>query len=176
MKVSQGRERNALGRFRPEMTVAQRLDKLSIPEPNSGCLLWMGRTDHDGYGRMDVVDSAGKRSLSAHRVAFELEFGEITNGLFVLHRCDTPLCINPDHLFLGTQKENCQDTARKGRGTKSKSGMPFGVKRHRLRFTAHVKVDGRMIHLGTFASAEEASAAAVAAKLAALSPMPGAEE
>lgn len=158
-------ERSDLGRFKSEITVAERLGRLSIPEPNSGCFIWIGGTDRYGYGRMTLTTHGRKHYDAAHRVAFTLAFGEIREGLFVLHRCDNPLCINPDHLFLGTQRDNCRDTARKGRGVKSKSGLPFGVKRHRSKFEAHIKRDGKMISLGLFHTAEEASAVATKEKL-----------
>ena len=77
----------------------------------SGCLIWMKGTAHPGYGRV-VVN--GEAEL-AHRVAWRKTYGEIPKGLFVLHRCDTPPCINPKHLFLGTAKDNAQDMLKKGR-------------------------------------------------------------
>lgn len=64
-----------------------------------------------GYGAVSVN---GKRML-AHRAAWEKINGPIQDGLFVLHRCDTPACINPKHLFLGTAKDNAQDMLKKGR-------------------------------------------------------------
>lgn len=69
-----------------------------------------------------------KRNFLAHRVAYELANGEIPKGLFVLHRCDNPVCCNPKHLFLGTQSDNAKDMWRKNRGNpygaKPKSGAP----------------------------------------------------
>lgn len=56
--------------------------------------------------------------LLTHRVSWEMAFGPIPDGLFVLHRCDTPLCVRPDHLFLGTQADNARDMWAKGRGSK----------------------------------------------------------
>ena len=78
-----------------------------VVDPETGCWLWIRRTKDNGYGW------CGKRT-SAHRRAWELYRGPIPPGLFVLHRCDTPLCVNPDHLFLGTNSDNINDAVQKG--------------------------------------------------------------
>jgi len=77
----------------------------------NGCWLWKGATDKDGYG---LVKRDG-RMLRAHRVMYELERGPIPGGKLVMHSCDTPGCVRPDHLLLGTPKENTQDMIAKGR-------------------------------------------------------------
>jgi hypothetical protein len=92
--------------------LAERLEKYSIPEPNSGCLLWFGGQAL-GYG---LLKKEGTRKMvKAHRVAWELDNGPVPEGLFVLHRCDTRCCINTDHLFLGTLSDNMRDCVAKGR-------------------------------------------------------------
>lgn len=75
------------------------------------CWVWTAACDRYGYGQFAV---AGRR-LGAHRVSYVLHFGEIPAGLWVLHRCDNPRCVNPGHLFLGTAKDNTRDAMQKGR-------------------------------------------------------------
>lgn len=77
------------------------------------CWEWMGYRDPKGYGRFKP-SKASSESL-AHRFAWTQENGAIPEGLFVLHRCDNPACVKPDHLFLGTRGDNNNDMARKGR-------------------------------------------------------------
>ena len=73
-----------------------------------GCWLWIGDTNEHGYGRVWISDSPRKFTY-AHRLAFELTVGPIPDGKSVLHSCDTPPCVRPDHLRLGTQQENNAD-------------------------------------------------------------------
>ena len=81
------------------------------PEPNSGCWLWTGAADTRGYGKIGIHG----RTRAAHRVAYEWLVGTVPDGLFLLHRCDTPACVNPDHLRPGTQADNIHDMHAKGR-------------------------------------------------------------
>lgn len=87
-------------------------EQWSIPEPNTGCWLWLRYVDEYGYGRMRVPR---RPSAKAHRVSFELHTGISADRMNVLHRCDTPICVNPAHLFLGTTEDNMKDMAKKGR-------------------------------------------------------------
>lgn len=85
--------------------------KISSEADENGCVLWLGARNNKGYG---TFWRNGKREL-AHRLAWELERGPIPDGLNVLHRCDRPLCVRVQHLFLGTQKDNIADCIAKGR-------------------------------------------------------------
>lgn len=85
-----------------------------IPEPNSGCWLWLAAVDKDGYGRFTVADGGNGTSQPAHRVSYRLYVGKIGRRS-VLHRCDTPPCVNPQHLFRGTTQDNRQDCVDKNR-------------------------------------------------------------
>ena len=82
-------------------------------EKSSGCWLWVGAKQKDGYGMF--TPSGRGSSVSAHRYSYALKYGEIPAGKNILHRCDTPSCVNPDHLFLGTRSDNMQDMQEKGR-------------------------------------------------------------
>jgi len=77
-----------------------------------GCWLWTGYADLDGYGRFQV---ATRTSIRAHRFSFELFNGPVPSGLHVLHTCDTPRCVNPAHLYVGTNADNMRDKALRGR-------------------------------------------------------------
>jgi len=92
-------------------TVAERLEFYSIPEPNSGCLLWLAACNAAGYGLCGI----SRRSVLAHRLAWEAAHGPIPDGLHVLHKCDVPSCVNVDHLWLGSHQDNMADKFHKGR-------------------------------------------------------------
>lgn len=120
------------------MTVTERLLALSIPEPNSGCWLWLGAIAPNGYGKICIRDNGTKQSHGAHRISYETFRAKIPSGLYVLHHCDNRACINPDHLFIGTQKDNVADMNRKNRHPHPfkdacKNGHPFNEKNSILR-------------------------------------------
>lgn len=88
-----------------------------------GCWRWTGAISTMGYG----VVNLGGRARHAHRVSWMLRHGDMPTA-FVLHRCDNPSCVNPAHLFLGTQYDNMLDAARKGR-------IPRGDRHHGAKLT-----------------------------------------
>lgn len=99
--------------------LTHRIEEGSIPEPNSGCWIWLGALTAEigrlrgAYGTITVFGIQKK----AHRVSFEAFHHAIPDGMEVCHRCDNPICVNPDHLFVGTHLDNMIDRDRKCRRT-----------------------------------------------------------
>lgn len=96
--------------------VWRKFEEKFIPEPNSGCWLWIGARKEKGYGHMLV----GRQFKLAHRLSWELHHGPIPDGMVIRHRCDVPCCVNPDHLEIGTHKENIWDCIRRGRARRGR--------------------------------------------------------
>lgn len=94
---------------------------------DNGCWEWNAARNDKGYGHFKM-DGAVRQ---AHRVSWELHFGPIEGGMHVLHKCDNPSCVNPDHLFLGTNADNAADCKAKGRHAR-----PAGESNPRARLTA----------------------------------------
>lgn len=100
----------------------ERILNLSQPEPNTGCWLWTGATMENKNGsKYGQIRYRCVRS-NAHRFSYVTFIGEIPEGLFVCHRCDTTLCVNPAHLFAATHKDNMKDMVLKGRSYSKKRG------------------------------------------------------
>lgn len=106
-----------MGRRGPRRkTFWERVDK------TSGCWLWTGaKSTNGGYGYF--IYGRGGQKLRAHRVAWEMTHGPIPEGWVVMHLCDNPLCVNPDHLEVGTQADNVLDMRIKDRNNE------FGFRR-----------------------------------------------
>ena len=83
-----------------------------------GCWEWTAHKNWLGYGR--IGESVTRKILYAHRVSYAIHYGPIPDGLCVLHKCDNPGCVRPDHLFLGTEKDNAIDRQNKGRSNPRK--------------------------------------------------------
>lgn len=106
---------------REAKTLAERLwvkvDKSPGLGPLGDCWEWRGYVHPVGYGQLSL-DATGKKT-NTNRAAYIVTHGDIPDGLWVLHRCDNRLCCNPDHLWLGTPKDNTQDMIAKGRRRKA---------------------------------------------------------
>ena len=94
---------------------AERFASKYMPEPNSGCWLWCASVNAKGYGHFKW--GAGD-VRQAHRASWELHRGRVPDGQHVLHRCDNPACVNPEHLFVGSNDDNMADRIAKGRQTR----------------------------------------------------------
>lgn len=118
-----------------------------------GCWLWTGSTGEWGYGKFNV----SRRTRTATRGAWEFTYGPIPEGKQVLHHCDTPACVRPDHLFLGTHDDNQEDKGRKGRAPGKlteqdrldiKAAMAAGIPQNllALKYEVHQTTIGRVLH------------------------------
>lgn len=94
--------------------VRERFEEYVRHDPISDCWIWDGARYGQGYGKFGV---AGK-TKRAHRVSYQIYNGTIAETDLVLHRCDTPACVNPKHLFIGTHADNVNDKCSKGRQTR----------------------------------------------------------
>lgn len=97
--------------------IFERLERFQVK--GDECWGWTGAKDGGGYGMISNRDAGNDSPEKAHRVSYEKENGAPPGELFVCHKCDNPECTNPEHLFLGTQKDNMQDCSSKGRLGKS---------------------------------------------------------
>jgi len=110
---------------RPRVPLETRFWRNVARGGSTECWLWTGCVDHSGsgYGKINEGGAYG-RQLGAHSVSWQLHRGEIPHGQFVLHTCDTPRCVNPSHLFLGTHSDNMADRSSKGRQSRGeRSGV-----------------------------------------------------
>lgn len=107
-------------------TIIQKF-KQNYSESETGCWNWNGLIDHKGYGRNTLGTSNGI-SARAHRASWQLHFGEIPNGMLVCHKCDVRNCVNPNHLFIGSNADNLKDMVNKNRS-------PLGEKHWKHKMT-----------------------------------------
>lgn len=107
------------------MTLAEKWEMHGRSAGN-GCWEWRGPRSARGYGSLNTADGR----LYAHRVAYELHNGPIPDGLVVRHKCDNPPCVNPNHLEIGTQLDNIQDSVERGRNRNLRMGSLCTSGRH----------------------------------------------
>jgi len=112
----------------------KRIDKRSEDE----CWEWKGAVSTNGYGAMSI----NCKDDSTHRIVYCEIFGTIPEGLFVLHHCDNPSCCNPNHLFLGTPKDNMKDRNQKGRGN-----VPRGEEHYRSKLIKEQVLEIRKLYI-----------------------------
>jgi hypothetical protein len=114
-------------------TPLERFEKKYIPEPNSGCWLWLAQVSASGYGRF-CVSKDGR--AYAHHFSYRTFKGPIPKGMVVRHTCDIKTCVNPYHLLLGTEEENYEDARARRRyhlqhDRRRAQGLPLSWKERR---------------------------------------------
>ncbi len=117
-------------------------NKVTVPDNDEACWEWLGNRLPYGYGHIKIE---GKQ-IKAHRWSYEYINGPIPNGLLVLHRCDNPPCVRPDHLFLGTHSDNILDALAKGRLDPVKMGL------HNAKLSEHDVIEIRNLFASTIAT------------------------
>lgn len=115
--LKNGDVNNYGNRIKDTGNITERFHKKYIVKEN-GCWMWEGSTRANSKGVLYPRISKGKKDIGAHRFSYMMIHGEIKSGMYVCHKCDTPLCVNPDHLFIGTHKDNMADMVNKGRSHK----------------------------------------------------------
>ena len=117
------------------VAIADILEQRSEPVTESGCRIWMGSIAGKGYGHFRYHG----KMIYAHRAAWIVAHGSIPSKLCVCHDCDIPPCINADHLFLGTHKDNTQDGMRKGRVNSSEMRRRKSISNKGNKYSAGMK-------------------------------------
>lgn len=124
--------------------IATRFHSKYFIDQASGCWLWRDRPSERGYGTLRIKDIGNY----AHRISWELHNGPIPDGMCVCHKCDVRLCVNPDHLFLGTRIDNNLDRDRKGRHSVKRGSTVYNAKLTESDIPHIMKLcrDGKLTH------------------------------
>lgn len=128
----------AMKHYTREKAIKAFWNKVDIGEIND-CWNWKASCNKQGYGHV----SFGGKHMQSHRVAWELTNGSIESGMFLCHKCDNPKCVNPNHMFIGTPKDNMQDMITKGRKI---NAAPKGEKHGMHKLTLNQVNDIRLIY------------------------------
>ncbi len=145
-------------RLRPTRSMEERFwEKVEKRGPDE-CWHWTAAHDQHGYGQLNLCDSKGRR-MKAHRVAYELHYGPIPEGLEICHHCDNPSCVNPVHLFAGSHRDNMHDAMDKGRNSKPPRNGVRGERHGHATFTDQEVIDLRR----EFAALQEKQRVSIAA-------------
>lgn len=124
------------------------------------CWLWTAKITRDGYGCFAITNNGKTQYRGAHRVAYEMSFGSIPDGMDIDHICFNRRCVRPEHLRLASRSQNLQN--RRGAQTNSKSGIRGVWLRADGKWIARVRDQGRYHFVGSFDSKQEAEIAVVA--------------
>ncbi|MEK6878053.1 MAG: HNH endonuclease signature motif containing protein [Nanoarchaeota archaeon] len=126
--------KNNKGRHKPP---EERFWKKVNKNSKNGCWEWFGCVNKKGYGGFYINGN----TCRVHRFSYELKYGKIPNNLHVLHHCDNPPCVNPNHLFLGTPQDNVMDRCLKGRSNASR-----GEKQHSSKLISEQVIEIRKLY------------------------------
>ena len=134
-------------------TAIERTLEKVVRIPFSGCWIFMGALNETGYG---IVGTGGRGQPNdrSHRITYRHFCGPIPDGMFVCHACDVPSCCNPDHLFLGTPKDNSRDMVNKGLPEAWKTGPILAEASYPAVIVARAVTDGQALDLVLHAGAE----------------------
>jgi len=127
-------------------TLRKRIEDKYMPEPMSGCWLWIGATGSGGYGSINAWKYG--KSRAAHRIVYEMERGPIPDGMDLCHKCDVTSCVNPDHMFIGSTSDNIMDMVAKGRsrGVPGENNCKAKISENDVRLIR--KETGTLAHIG----------------------------